>query len=149
MLSLGLRYVNSSSHISSIIKTRGFAVTGRHSKNVAGKKNKLDAIKQKLYNRLAVKIFMAAKNGIDASVNKELARALKEARDNKLPKDNIERAISKAQGKDSGDITSGIYEVFGYSSAGIIVVTLTDNNTRANKLIKAAVNKHDGIKMAR
>ena len=90
-----------------IIRT---AVTGRHSKNVAGKKNKLDAIKQKLYNRLAVKIFMAAKQGTDASINKELSRALKEAKDNKLPKENIERAISKAQGKDSNDITSGIYE---------------------------------------
>ena len=64
---------------------RSFAVTGRHSKNVAGKKNKLDAIKQKLYNRLAVKIFMAAKKGIDPSTNKELSRALKEAKDNKLP----------------------------------------------------------------
>lgn len=61
------------------------AVTGRHSKNVAGKKNKLDALKQKLYNRLAVKIFMAAKCGLDPSTNKELSRALKEAKDNKLP----------------------------------------------------------------
>ena len=109
---------------------RSFAVTGRHSKNVAGKKNKLDAIKQKLYNRLAVKIFMAAKNGIDPSTNKELSRALKEAKDLKLPKENIERAIAKANGKESTDITSGIYEVFGYASTGIIVSTLTDNNTR-------------------
>ena len=109
--------------------SRSLAVTGRHSKNVAGKKNKLDAIKQKLYNRLAVRIFMAAKQGFlsslstlillsllyiwlgtDASVNKELSRALKEAKDNKLPKENIERAISKAQGKEASDITSGIYE---------------------------------------
>ena len=127
---------------------RSLAVTGRHSKNVAGKKNKLDAIKQKLYNRLAVKIFMAAKVGTDPSTNKELSRALKEAKDNKLPKENIERAISKASGKEAIDITSGIYEVFGYASTGIIVVTLTDNNTRANKTIKAVVNKHEGIKMA-
>lgn len=39
-------------------QVRSFAVTGRHSKNVAGKKNKLDAMKTKLYNRLGVKIMM-------------------------------------------------------------------------------------------
>ena len=37
---------------------REFAVVGRHSKNVAGKKNKLDAQKQKIFNRLAIKILM-------------------------------------------------------------------------------------------
>jgi hypothetical protein len=37
---------------------RGFAVTGRHSKNVANKKNKLDAAKTRTYNRLGVKILM-------------------------------------------------------------------------------------------
>jgi hypothetical protein len=37
---------------------RSLAVTGRHSKNVAGKKNKLDAIKTKLYTRLSIKIIM-------------------------------------------------------------------------------------------
>ncbi len=42
----------------SVYQVRGFAVTGRHSKNVAGKKNKLDAMKTKLYNRLGVKIIM-------------------------------------------------------------------------------------------
>lgn len=43
---------------SSLLLSRQFAVTGRHSKNVAGKKNKLDAAKSKLFNRLAVKIIM-------------------------------------------------------------------------------------------
>lgn len=37
---------------------RSFAVTGRHSKNVAGKKNKLDAMKAKLFTRLGVKLLM-------------------------------------------------------------------------------------------
>jgi hypothetical protein len=43
-------------------QVRTFAVTGRHSKNVAGKKNKLDAMKTKLYNRLGVKIIMVILN---------------------------------------------------------------------------------------
>jgi hypothetical protein len=38
--------------------TRSFAVTGRHSKNVAGKKNKLDAQKTKLFAKLGTRIVM-------------------------------------------------------------------------------------------
>ena len=41
-----------------MVNKRGFAVTGRHSKNVASKKNALDAAKTKLYARLGIKILM-------------------------------------------------------------------------------------------
>ena len=63
-----------------------------------------------------------ANKGTDASVNKELSRALKEAKDNKLPKENIERAISKAQGKEASDITSGIYEGINTTTSLLILL---------------------------
>jgi hypothetical protein len=44
----------------SFITARSLAVTGRHSKNVAGKKNKLDAARTKLYTRMGVKILMVS-----------------------------------------------------------------------------------------
>ena len=62
--------------IGNTLISRSLAVTGRHSKNVAGKKNKLDAIKQKLYNRLAVRIFMAAKQGLLSSLSTLLSLSL-------------------------------------------------------------------------
>ncbi|RYY78701.1 hypothetical protein EON63_17640 [archaeon] len=43
---------------SSLLLSRNLAVTGRHSKIVAGKKNRLDAQKNKLFTRLGVKLLM-------------------------------------------------------------------------------------------
>ncbi len=51
-----LKQFSDRSLLSSQVRT--FAVTGRHSKNVAAKKNKLDAAKTKLYARLGIKILM-------------------------------------------------------------------------------------------
>ncbi len=77
--------------------SRSFAVVGRKSKNVAAKKNKHDALRTKLFQRLGVKILMAAKKGgAEPDKNIELARALKEAYSVSLPKENIERALKKA-----------------------------------------------------
>lgn len=67
---------------------RGLAITGRASKNVAAKKNRQDALRNKLFTRLGVRILMAARSGgggPDPAKNVELARALKEAQAAKLP----------------------------------------------------------------
>lgn len=123
-------------------------MTGRKSKNVAAKKNRLDAQKNKLYSRLGVRIFMAAKaNGTDPKQNVDLQRALKDASAACLPKDNIERALKKATEKDTENFSSGIYEVYGHGGIGLIVQTLTDNSTRANKLIKSTAKRAE-VKMA-
>ena len=85
------------------LSSRQFAVVGRKSKNVAAKKNKHDALRTKLFQRLGVKILMSAKKGgADPDKNIELARALKEAYSVSLPKDNIERALKKATEVNNG-----------------------------------------------
>lgn len=130
------------------IPNRSMAVTGRHSKNVAGKKNKLDAARTKLYTRMGVKIMIAAKaGGTDPGSNVNLARALKEAHSVKLPKDNIERALRAASDASSQNMESGLYEVFGHGGVGLIVTTLTDNSNRAIKEVKSQARKSD-VKMA-
>jgi transcriptional/translational regulatory protein YebC/TACO1 len=127
---------------------RNLAVTGRHSKNVAAKKNKLDAAKNKLYTRLGVKILMAAKaGGADTSKNIELARVLREAHSIKLPKENIDRALKKATETSNADYEAGAYEVYGHGGVGIVVSTLTDNSNRANMQIKSTARKAE-VKIA-
>jgi YebC/PmpR family DNA-binding regulatory protein len=127
---------------------RNFAVTGRHSKNVAAKKNKLDAVKSKMYTRLGNKILMAAKaGGTDLNVNVALARILKEAHSVKLPKENIDRILSKANDQSTQNLEQGIYELFGHGGVGLVVKTLTDSSNRAVKDIKALARKLD-IKIA-
>ena len=117
-------------------QVRLLAVTGRHSKNVAGKKNKLDSLKTKLFNRLAAKITVAAKlGGTDSTKNINLSRALREAHSMRLPKENIERALRKATEVNTETFSSGVYEVFGHSGVGLVVVSLTDSSNRAVKTI--------------
>lgn len=128
-------------------QVRYLAVTGRHSKNVAAKKNKLDAARNKLYTRLGVRITMAAKAGVDPNSNVELARALKEAHTMKLPKENIDRAIKKASDHSAVAMEHALYEVFGHAGVGIIVTAMTDNTNRTVKEVKAAARKAD-LKMA-
>lgn len=126
---------------------RGFAITGRASKNVANKKNKQDAAKSKLFTRLGVRILMAARaGGPDATKNAELARALKEAVQVKLPKDNVERALKKAGEKDTSDFSKGLYEIQGHGGAALVVQTLTNNPTRAVKEIKEQARRSVGAK---
>lgn len=132
------------------INKRNFAVTGRKSKNVADKKNKNDAKTSKLYSRLGIRILMAVRaGGSDPSTNIELARALKEANTAKLPKDNIERAISRGTGANNEDSNykNGVYEIFGMGGVGILCTTLTNSITRANQTIKLATKNAD-CKMA-
>ncbi|RYY78700.1 YebC/PmpR family DNA-binding transcriptional regulator [archaeon] len=89
----------------------------------------------------------AKAGGADPSINPELARILKEAHSIKLPKDNIDRALSKAKDTSTEAFTAGVYEVFGFGGAGLVVCSLTDNPTRAVKEIKTLVRKSD-VKIA-
>ena len=127
---------------------RSLAITGRASKNVAVKKNRQDAMRNKLFTRLGVRILMAARSGGGPNPDKnvDLARALKEAQAAKLPKENVERAIAKAGEKNTEDFSAGLYEIFGHGSAAIIVETLTDNPTRAVKTIKEVTRRSVGAR---
>jgi YebC/PmpR family DNA-binding regulatory protein len=128
---------------------RGHAVVGRKSKNVAKKKNKLDAERTKRFTRIGVKLLLAArKGGTDPEKNVELARALQEAQSIRLPKENIERALRKAtEAGSADDYKPNDYEVFGFGGVGIVVRTLTDNTNRAVSEIKATARKQE-VKMA-
>ena len=47
-----------------------------------------------------------------------------------MPKDNIERAIKNAMGKDQSDYKGMTYEGYGPHGIAVFVDTLTDNTTR-------------------
>jgi len=65
-------------------------------KNIMHKKGKQDAIRSKLFSKLAREITVAAKMGLpDPAMNARLRAAVIAARAENMPKDNIERAIKK------------------------------------------------------
>ncbi|MCB1245942.1 MAG: YebC/PmpR family DNA-binding transcriptional regulator, partial [Acidimicrobiia bacterium] len=74
-----------------------------------------------------------------------LATAVQKAKDNSVPKDNIDRAIARGAGETDGvDYVETFYE--GYASGGVAlyVQILTDNRNRAASDVRAAFNKNGG-----
>jgi YebC/PmpR family DNA-binding regulatory protein len=114
-------------------------------KNIMHRKGKQDAVRSKLFAKLAREITVAAKNGLpDPGMNPRLRLAIQNARAENMPKDNIERAIKKAQGGDADTFESIRYEGYAPGGVAIIAEALTDNRNRTGAAIRAAFTKHAG-----
>jgi YebC/PmpR family DNA-binding regulatory protein len=114
-------------------------------KNIMHKKGKQDALRSKLFSKLAREITVAAKLGLpDPAMNARLRAAVIAARVENMPKDNIERAIKKASGADAENYDEVRYE--GYASGGvaIIVEALTDNRNRTAGEVRSYLTKAGG-----
>jgi len=114
-------------------------------KNIMHKKGAADARRSKAFSKLAKEITVAAKLGLpDPKMNSRLRLAVQNARAENMPKDNIERAIKKAQGDDTSDFAEVRYEGYGPGGTAIIVETLTDNRNRTASAVRAAFTKNGG-----
>lgn len=114
-------------------------------KNIMHRKGKQDAARAKAFTKLAREITMAAKNGTpDPAMNPKLRLAIQAARAENMPKDNIERAIKKAQGSDADTFESVRYEGYAPGGVAVIVEALTDNRNRTGAAVRAAFSKHGG-----
>jgi YebC/PmpR family DNA-binding regulatory protein len=114
-------------------------------KNIMHKKGAADARRSKAFSKLAKEITVAAKLGLpDPKMNSRLRLAVQNARAENMPKDNIERAIKKAQGGDDADFAEVRYEGYGPGGTAIIVETLTDNRNRTASAVRAAFTKNGG-----
>jgi YebC/PmpR family DNA-binding regulatory protein len=114
-------------------------------KNIMHRKGKQDAVRSKLFAKLAREITVAAKNGLpDPNMNPRLRLAIQSARAENMPKDNIERAIKKAQGGDAESFESIRYEGYAPGGVAIIAEALTDNRNRTGAAIRAAFTKYAG-----
>ena len=114
-------------------------------KNIMHKKGKQDAIRAKLFSKLAREITVAAKLGLpDPSMNARLRAAVLAARAENMPKDNIERAIKKASGSDSENYAEVRYEGYAPGGVAIIVEALTDNRNRTAGEVRSYFSKSGG-----
>ncbi|MDE3078948.1 MAG: YebC/PmpR family DNA-binding transcriptional regulator [Paracoccaceae bacterium] len=118
-----------------------------HSKwaNIQHRKGKQDAIRSKLFSKLAKEITVAAKMGDpDPDKNPRLRLAVKEAKSNSVPKDVIDRAIKKATGGDAETYDEIRYEGYGPGGIAIIVEAMTDNRNRTASNVRSYFTKHGG-----
>jgi YebC/PmpR family DNA-binding regulatory protein len=114
-------------------------------KNIMHRKGKQDAMRAKLFAKLAREITVAAKSGTpDPDMNPRLRLAIQEARAENMPKDNIERAIKKAQGGDLANYEGVRYEGYAPGGVAIIVEALTDNRNRTGGVVRSVFTKYNG-----
>ena len=119
-----------------------------HSKwsNIKHRKGKNDALKAKITTKISREITVAVKaGGTDPTGNMRLKLALQKARENNIPKDNIQRAIDKGAGAgDANNYEEITYEGYGPGGAAILVDVMTDNRNRAAADVRHAFSKRGG-----
>jgi YebC/PmpR family DNA-binding regulatory protein len=118
-----------------------------HSKwaNIQHRKGRQDSVRAKLFSKLSKEITVAAKMGDpDPEKNPRLRLAVKEAKANSMPKDNIDRAIKKAAGGDAESYEEIRYEGYGPGGVAIIVEAMTDNRNRTASNVRSTFTKYGG-----
>ncbi|WP_019444501.1 YebC/PmpR family DNA-binding transcriptional regulator, partial [Brucella abortus] len=114
-------------------------------KNIMHRKGRQDAVRSKMFSKLAREITVAAKQGLpDPAMNPRLRLAIQNAKAQSMPKDNIERAIKKAAGNDGENYDEVRYEGRGPGGVSVIVEALTDNRNRTASNVRAAFTKSGG-----
>ena len=114
-------------------------------KNIMHRKGRQDAVRSKIFSKLAREITVAAKQGMpDPAMNPRLRLAVQNAKAESMPKDNIQRAINKATGGDAESYDEVRYEGYGPGGVAVIVEALTDNRNRTAANVRAAFTKAGG-----
>ena len=114
-------------------------------KNIMHRKGRQDAVKSKLFGKLAREITVAAKLGLpDPGMNARLRAAIIAARAENMSKDSIERAIKKAAGNDAESYDEIRYEGYGPGGVAVIVEVLTDNRNRTAGEVRSIFTKSGG-----
>ena len=114
-------------------------------KNIMHRKGRQDAVRSKIFSKLAREITVAAKAGLpDPDMNPRLRLAIQNAKAQSMPKDNIDRAIKKASGGEGENYDEVRYEGYGPGGVAVIVEALTDNRNRTASNVRAAFTKAGG-----
>jgi YebC/PmpR family DNA-binding regulatory protein len=114
-------------------------------KNIMHRKGRQDAVKSKLFGKLAREITVSAKMGLpDPTMNARLRAAIIAARAENMSKDSIERAIKKATGSEAESYDEIRYEGYGPGGVAVIVEVLTDNRNRTAGEVRSIFTKSGG-----
>lgn len=116
-----------------------------HSKwsQIKRQKSVTDAAKSRVFSRYARLITLESKkaNGVVSAPG--LSVAIARAKAVNMPRENIERAITKGTSKDAGNLEQIVYEAYGPGGVAILIEALTDNKNRTTPEIKHLLSKQD------
>ena len=114
-------------------------------KNIMHRKGRQDKVRSKIFSKLSREITVSAKLGMpDPDHNPRLRAAIIAARQQSMPKDNIQRAIDKATGANAENIEEVRYEGYGPGGVAVIVEALTDNRNRTAGEVRSTFSKYGG-----
>jgi len=111
------------------------------------KKAVIDSRRAKNFAKLIKGIEVAARNGgADITGNPTLFDAIAKAKKNSMPADNIERAVKRGAGLESGgaDWQTIMYEGYGPNGVALMIECLSDNRNRAASEVRVAVTRNGG-----
>lgn len=117
-----------------------------HSKwaQIKRQKGVADQKRGQVFTKLGNAITLSVKQGggiADPNQNFHLRLAIDTARAANMPKENIQRAIDRAAGKQAGEMEEVVYEGFAPGGVSIIVEAATDNSMRTTAEVKSIFNK--------
>ncbi len=119
-----------------------------HSKwsTIKRKKGAADAKRGKIFTKILKEITIAARSGGDAEGNPRLRAAVLAAKNENIPKDNIERAIKKGTGELEGAaaIEEITYEGYGPGGVAVLIEVMTDNKKRTVADIRHIFSRFGG-----
>ena len=116
-----------------------------HWAGIKHKKGRQDKVRSKLFSKLSREITVAAKLGEkDPNMNPRLRSAIQAAKQSNMPKENINRAISKSEINSGENYENLRYEGYGAFNTALIIETLTDNKNRTASTIRTILQKNGG-----
>jgi YebC/PmpR family DNA-binding regulatory protein len=120
-----------------------------HSKwsTIKREKGLKDAKRGAVFTKLGNLIAIAARSGVDPTINSALYLAIEKARAANMPAANIQRAIDRVSDKNAAVMEETTYEAVGPGGVGILIETATDNRNRTFPEIKSTLTKN-GARLA-
>ncbi|MBI2452724.1 MAG: YebC/PmpR family DNA-binding transcriptional regulator [Parcubacteria group bacterium] len=117
-----------------------------HAKKVKHQKEATAAQRSKVFSKLASEITIATRSGgKDPTNNPRLRAAMEKAREVNMPSDNVERAIRRGTGEDTGQqLEELLLEALGPNNIAILITAITDNRNRTLGEIRHVLQEHQG-----
>ncbi len=106
------------------------------------KKAATDGQKSKTFSKHSLLITMESRKAGGDVNSPGLAAAIERAKKDSMPKENIERAVTKGSGQESDSLQEVLFETFGPGGTAILITAVTDNNNRTNQEIKHILSKN-------
>lgn len=117
-----------------------------HSKwsTIKREKGAKDAKRGAVFTKIGNQIAIAARAGVDPTMNSALALAIEAAKRANMPQVNIQRAIDRVADKNAATLEEVTYEGMGPGGVGIVIETATDNRNRTFPDVRNALVKNGG-----